>query len=234
MHYPRGGRPASGIEKASSAHYREAIDRFGRTRLRPEQARAHLLSGELLRRQNRRMDARQQLCSAHDIFNDTGRLAFAERARHELLATGETVRERKDETRNELTPQEEQIHASCLGGTHQPRNRRPGCISASHGRMAFAKGVHEARHHLTQRAARRVICTNRGRQTELRSSNPERGTTGRSVASVQTVAAAVTASGRAEAQDVARLSGPGVAGTTSTRMCRVPIRRLRCTTAGVR
>ena len=82
MRYPPGRRPASGTENASSAHYREAIDRFGRTRLRPEQARAHLLYGEWLRRQSRPMDARQQLRSAHDMFNDIGMLAFAERARH--------------------------------------------------------------------------------------------------------------------------------------------------------
>ena len=95
MRYPPGRRPASGTENAPQRTIGEAIDRFGRTRLRPEQARAHLLYGEGLRRQNRPMDARQQPCGAHDIFNDTGMLAFAERARHELLATGETVRKRK-------------------------------------------------------------------------------------------------------------------------------------------
>jgi tetratricopeptide (TPR) repeat protein len=74
--------------------YREAVDRLTRTRLRPELARAHLLYGEWLRRQNRRVDARNQLRSAYDMFSEIGMLAFAERTTHELEATGETVRKR--------------------------------------------------------------------------------------------------------------------------------------------
>jgi DNA-binding CsgD family transcriptional regulator len=89
--------------------YREAIERFGRTALRPELARAHLLYGEWLRREGRRSDAREQLRSAHQMFTDMGMEAFAERTRRELVATGETVRKRRAETRDELTPQEEQI-----------------------------------------------------------------------------------------------------------------------------
>ena len=89
--------------------YREAIDRLGRTRLRPEHARAHLLYGEWLRRENRRIDARTQLRRAHELFVAIGMEAFAERARGELLATGERVRKRTVETRDELTPQERQI-----------------------------------------------------------------------------------------------------------------------------
>ena len=68
---------------------------MGRTRLRPELARAHLLYGEWLRRENRRVDAREQLRAAHDMFAAMGMEAFAERARRELLATGETVRKRR-------------------------------------------------------------------------------------------------------------------------------------------
>ncbi len=89
--------------------YREAIDRLGRTQLRPELARAHLLYGEWLRRDRRRVDARQELRTAHDQFADIGMEAFAERARRELVATGETVRRRSVEVLTELTPQELQI-----------------------------------------------------------------------------------------------------------------------------
>jgi DNA-binding CsgD family transcriptional regulator/tetratricopeptide (TPR) repeat protein len=89
--------------------YSEAIDRLSRTRLRPELARAHLLYGEWLRREGRRVEARQQLRSAHEMLAAIGMEAFAERARRELTATGETVRKRSVEMREELTPQEEQI-----------------------------------------------------------------------------------------------------------------------------
>jgi DNA-binding CsgD family transcriptional regulator len=89
--------------------YREAIERFSRTRLRPDLARARLLYGEWLRREGRRVDAREQLRRAHDAFAAIGMEAFAERARRELIATGERVRKRNDEVRTELTPQEEQI-----------------------------------------------------------------------------------------------------------------------------
>jgi DNA-binding CsgD family transcriptional regulator len=89
--------------------YREAIDRLGRTRLRSELARAHLLYGEWLRREGRRVDAREQLRTAHDTFAMIGMEAFAERAHRELLATGERVRTRSVETLEQLTPQEEQI-----------------------------------------------------------------------------------------------------------------------------
>ena len=89
--------------------YREAIDRLSRTGIRPEAARAHLLYGEWLRRENRRTDARVQLRTAHDLFTAIGMEAFAERARRELLATGEKVRRRAAGTSDQLTPQEAQI-----------------------------------------------------------------------------------------------------------------------------
>ena len=94
---------------AAAAAYLEAIARLRRTPLRPELARAHLLYGEWLRRESRRVDAREQLRTAHEMFVGIGMEAFAERARRELLATGETVRRRSPEVRDELTPQEEQI-----------------------------------------------------------------------------------------------------------------------------
>jgi DNA-binding CsgD family transcriptional regulator len=100
--------------------YREAIERLRRTKLRPELARAHLLYGELLRREGRRVDAREQLRIAYDLFVAIGMDAFAERARHELLATGETVRKRSVETQDELTPQETQIARLASEGHTNP------------------------------------------------------------------------------------------------------------------
>jgi DNA-binding NarL/FixJ family response regulator len=93
----------------AEALYREAVDRLARTRVRIELARNHLLYGEWLRRLGRRVDAREQLRTAHELFTGMGAEGFAERARRELLATGETVRKRSVETHEELTPQEAQI-----------------------------------------------------------------------------------------------------------------------------
>jgi RNA polymerase sigma factor (sigma-70 family) len=80
-----------------------------RTRMAVDLARAHLLYGEWLRRQNRRVDAREQLRTAYNMFTDFGMEGFAERTRIELLATGERARSRTVETLDQLTPQEEQI-----------------------------------------------------------------------------------------------------------------------------
>ena len=100
--------------------YREAIERFGRTQLRPELARSHLLRGEWLRREGRRVDARDQLRTAYDMFSAIGMEAFAERARRELKATGEKVRKRSPETSEILTPQEEQIARLARDGFSNP------------------------------------------------------------------------------------------------------------------
>ncbi|MBD0424734.1 AAA family ATPase [Streptomyces sp. TRM S81-3] len=89
--------------------YREAIDRLGRTSVRGELARAHLLYGEWLRRERRRTQARAQLRTAHEMFRVMGMEAFADRAARELRATGETARRRTVETVGRLTPQETQI-----------------------------------------------------------------------------------------------------------------------------
>jgi DNA-binding CsgD family transcriptional regulator len=89
--------------------YREAIERLARTRGLVHLARAWLLYGEWLRRENRRVDAREQLRAAYDSFERIGAEAFAERARRELVATGETAPRRTVETRDILTPQEAQI-----------------------------------------------------------------------------------------------------------------------------
>ena len=81
-------------DDAAERLYRESIERLGRTRMRADLARAHLLYGEWLRRQRRRVDARAQLRIAHDMLEAMGMDAFAERARRELQATGETARKR--------------------------------------------------------------------------------------------------------------------------------------------
>jgi len=110
---------ALGIEAGSRAllsdggdaepHYREAVERLARSRGVVHLARARLRYGEWLRRENRRVDAREQLRAAHDRFSRVGAEAFAARARGELLATGETAPRRTVETRDVLTPQEAQI-----------------------------------------------------------------------------------------------------------------------------
>jgi DNA-binding CsgD family transcriptional regulator len=105
---------------AASDLYREAIERLSRTRLRPELARAHLLWGEWLRREGRRGGAREQLRAAHHLFDAIGMEAFAERARRELLATGEKARRRSPGTSGELTPQEEQIARLAREGLSNP------------------------------------------------------------------------------------------------------------------
>ena len=110
---------AQGIEAATHALlsdgeeaeelYLEAIDQLSRSRVIVLCYRAQLMYGEWLRREHRRVDARAQLKAAHDAFESMGAHGFAGRARRELLATGETVRKRTIDTRDELTPQEAQI-----------------------------------------------------------------------------------------------------------------------------
>jgi DNA-binding CsgD family transcriptional regulator len=107
-------------DEAAELLYREAIERLERTRITVHLARAHLVYGEWLRRENRRVDAREQLRLAHETFGDAGAEAFAERARRELLATGETARARSTETRDALTPQEAQIAQLARDGLSNP------------------------------------------------------------------------------------------------------------------
>jgi DNA-binding CsgD family transcriptional regulator len=115
-------RSAAMVSEGEAAErlYREAIDRLSRTRLRPELARAQLLYGEWLRRENRRVDARAQLRPAHEALASIGMEAFAERARIELQATGETVSRRSVQTRDELTAQESQIARLARDGLSNP------------------------------------------------------------------------------------------------------------------
>jgi DNA-binding CsgD family transcriptional regulator len=108
--------------QAADDLYREAIDRLGRTRLRPDLARAHLLYGEWLRTENRRADAREQLRTAHDQLSAIGMEAFAERVRRELQAAGETtVRRKTTQAVSTLTPQEGQIARLAADGLSNPQ-----------------------------------------------------------------------------------------------------------------
>jgi DNA-binding CsgD family transcriptional regulator len=156
---------ALGIEARSRAllsdgdtaerHYRESIESLGRTRIRAELARAHLLYGEWLRRQRRRIDARAQLRTAHDMLETLGMEAFANRARRELRATGETARKRTVRTVDEkLTPQEAQIAGMARDGLSNPEIGARLFISARtvkyHLRKVFTKLGVESRGQLAR------------------------------------------------------------------------------------
>jgi DNA-binding CsgD family transcriptional regulator/tetratricopeptide (TPR) repeat protein len=127
---PSGNDLALGIEarcrallsegETAEGLYQEAIDRLGRTQLRPDLARAHLLYGEWLRRQDRRVDARHHLRTAYDMLVAIGMTAFAERARRELMATGEKVRKRTVEAPDDLTAQEALIARLARDGLSNP------------------------------------------------------------------------------------------------------------------
>jgi len=102
-----GALLATGDE--ADARYREAIERLGRTRIRTDLARAHLLYGEWLRRENRRHEARGQLRTAYEMLTAAAAGAFADRARRELAATGESTADRVVRAHDSLTPQEANI-----------------------------------------------------------------------------------------------------------------------------
>ena len=106
--------------EAAEHGYVEAIERLSSTRVRVELARAYLLYGEWLRRESRRVEAREQLRAAHQMLATMGIGGFAERARAELLATGETVRRRGTETAADLTPQEIRVARLAVDGHTNP------------------------------------------------------------------------------------------------------------------
>ena len=131
--------------------YREAIERLARCRIAPEAARAHLLYGEWLRRAGRRTDARERLRTAYDLLAAIGMQAFAERTRRELVATGETPRTRRAETRSDLTAQEAQIAHLARDGHSNPEIGAQLFLSPRtvewHMRKVYAKlGITSRRH----------------------------------------------------------------------------------------
>ncbi|MGW6276190.1 helix-turn-helix transcriptional regulator [Kribbella sp. NPDC055071] len=161
---------AAGLEARSRAllsnamtadgYYREAVERFARTPLRPDLARSHLLYGEWLRRVERRLDARAQLRTAHSMFTEMGAEAFAERARRELLAVGDSVRRRKPDAPDDLTAQE----------LHIARLARDGRTNGEIGEELFIS-ARTVEWHLRKVFAKLQITSRRGLQTAL----PARG-----------------------------------------------------------
>jgi DNA-binding CsgD family transcriptional regulator len=133
---------------------------FDRTPLRPELARSHLLYGEWLRREHRRLDARDQLRTAHDLFTEMGIEAFAERARRELLAVGDSVRRRKPDAHDDLTAQE----------LHIARLARAGRTNIEIGEELFIS-ARTVEWHLRKVFAKLNITSRRGLQDAL----PARG-----------------------------------------------------------
>jgi ATP/maltotriose-dependent transcriptional regulator MalT len=140
--------------KTAERLYQEALDHLSRTRLRPELARAQLLYGEWLRREQRRVDARVQLRAAYEELTAIGMEAFAERARRELLATGERVRRRAVETRDGLTAQERHIAGLARDGLSNQEIGARLFLSqhtvAYHLRKVFSKLEITSRNQLTQ------------------------------------------------------------------------------------
>jgi DNA-binding CsgD family transcriptional regulator len=148
----------SGGAEADELH-QEAVERLARTRIVSELARSHLVYGEWLRRENRRIEAREQLRAALVLFDGMGAEAFAERARRELAATGETVRKRADDARIELTPQERQIADLVADGHTNPEIAAQLFLSARtvewHLHKVFSKLGITSRRELRQRTAGR-------------------------------------------------------------------------------
>jgi DNA-binding CsgD family transcriptional regulator/tetratricopeptide (TPR) repeat protein len=150
--------------EAAERLYRQAIERLEGTRVRVELARTHLLYGEWLRRQRRRVEARGQLRIAHALFTGFGMEAFGERARVELEATGEHARRRAVETRDDLTPQEAQISRLAAEGATNQQIAAQLFISPStvdyHLRKAFRKLGVKSRHQLKQHLLQPTAPTN--------------------------------------------------------------------------
>jgi DNA-binding CsgD family transcriptional regulator len=152
--------------RAAEEEYREALERLSRTRMVTHLARARLSYGEWLRRENRRIDARGQLRPAFEAFVSMGTQGLAERARRELVATGEKVRKRTADTRDELTPQEEEIAQLARDGLTNPEIGAQLFIGARtvewHLRKVFTKLDISSRRELGQALSRRTASAGPG------------------------------------------------------------------------
>jgi MFS family permease len=166
-------RALLGENESAETLYREAIERLGRTRVGVELARAHLLYGEWLRRENRHLDAREQLRTAHHMLTAMDVEGFADRAARELLATGETARKRAVETTDRLTAQEAQIARLARDGLSNPE-MAASYSSAPHRRIPPAQGLHQARYQLAHPARPRPPQRRRCRAVGLASPAPDR------------------------------------------------------------
>ena len=141
-------------DEDAEAWFMEALERLGRAGIVPDLARTHLLYGEWLRRQGRRTEARDQLRTAHDLFTSIRADGYAERARRELLATGERARRRTADTANDLTPQELQVARLAAEGLTNREIAAQLFLSAStveyHLHKTFRKLDITSRHQLTR------------------------------------------------------------------------------------
>ena len=137
---------------AAETLYREAVELLRPTRLRLDLARSHLVYGKWLRRERRRVDARNELRLAHDMFTEFGMDAFAERARVELEATGERARKRTVDTLDHLTPQEAQVSRLAAQGNTNREIAAQLFISPSAVEYHLRKGVPQARRDVTHSA----------------------------------------------------------------------------------
>ena len=162
---------ASGIEarvrallsegEVAESLYRQSIEHLSGTRARLELARTHLLYGEWLRRERRRLDARKHLRTALEAFTSMGAEAFARRAERELLATGERARKRTVDTLDQLTPQETQIARLAADG-HTNREIAAAAVhQPEHRRVPPAQGVPQARRQVTHTARRPAVVVRR-------------------------------------------------------------------------
>jgi hypothetical protein len=167
---------AQGIEAAThallsegaeaDALYLQAIDQLGRSRVTVLANRAQLAYGEWLRREQRRVDARAQLKAAHAAFEAMGAHGFAERARRELLATGETARKRTVDTRDDLTTGSAD-RATRGRAPDESRDRRAAISQPPHDRVPPAKGLLETRRELAQGARGRPLRSETRARTRL-------------------------------------------------------------------
>jgi hypothetical protein len=149
-------RALTAEDETAEEHYRTAVTLLDQAGVAAELARARLLYGEWLRRRMRRRDAREQLRQAHQMLTAMGAAGFAERARSELMATGETVRRRAPETASALTAPGNPDRPAGGGRLHQPGDRDETVPQCADSRMAPAQGIRQARSQLPQKAPRRA------------------------------------------------------------------------------